>query len=121
MRLERIVMLVRRAIGLIDLHRGGREGGIGVALLEEALRAIDALIAELLHVEACGRFVVRDFTQLRAARRVLEGIANDDGDSLADVVNRRIVERDQLRLAKASLFWLREFRRVEMRDDRDDA
>src|SRR5256885_3636599 len=85
MRLERIVMFVRSAINLIDLHGRGGESGVGVALLEEALRAIDSLIAELLHVDARRRFVVSYLDELRASRGVLQGVSDDHRDSLADV------------------------------------
>ncbi len=128
MRLHLVVMLVGDSIDLIDLHRSAGQRSIRIPLRERGRGVplpLFGIAPMLLHDDPRGSGPVGDTNQSGGMRGVLESVGDDGGHGLAEVVDRVVRERHVVMLRGIRVLLLAsgvgKLRRVEMRDDVDDA
>ena len=131
--LDRVVVLARDHVGLVDLDLGCRERSFGIAaprLWRPRLSLIGLLLGRQNRLDAGdvggpGFRRVGDAHQRRRVVRLFEGLGDHEGDRLALMVHPVVLEHVQaltdIRVHSALVRAISKPRRVAVRQDGDDA
>src|ERR1700756_882326 len=103
MRLHWRLILIRRGVGHVDLHRSAGEGGVEIAdravrrrlygVVRTAIAGIDGGSGRGVQIEIALRWRIVDAYHRGGAGRLFERICDDEGNGKAEIRHLVVVER----------------------------